>query len=321
MRIVALSEDVADDVGALMADEHRYVRDRGTPLPSSYVDAAACRAALVGLLSDGFSGFVATDGAVAVGVMCGRTFDDVGFVPAHGVAVAPQALDPTRIMVELFAELAPVLVAHGAVRVTVDHVDHGALATALLDLGFGRGSVFAVRGTDPIDVNAEVEVDVEVRIGTAADLDSIAALSHIEFLHRSAPPMYALDQTRSLAETRSAHERLLHDGAIHFLARRAGADVGLLTIERTSPAPRLCAAGAPYIGPTATDPDARRSGVGRALVHAAFEWANAGGHEMISVDFDAQNPLSRPFWLGNGFRPTGYRLRRTLAIPPSPTNA
>ena len=96
------------------------------------------------------------------------------------------------------------------------------------------------------------------------------------------------------------------------LARRAGRDVGLLTIEHTTPAPRLCATGTPYIGPTATDPDARRSGVGGALVAASIEWARAGGHDMISVDFDSQNPLSRPFWLGNGFHPTGHRLRRVL---------
>lgn len=309
MKIDALSEAV-DDVGVLMAREHQHALDRGVALTSRYLDAAACGAALVDLLSEGFSGFVARDGARAVGVMCGKTFDGVGFVPAHGVAVAPDARDSTRIMVELFAELAPVLVAQGARRFTIDHVDHEGLATALFDLGFGRGGVFAVRGTEPIDV----EPEIEVRVGTAADLDSIAALSHVEFMHRAVAPMYALDQARPLAETRSAHERLLREGAIHFLGRRAGADIGLLTIEHTSPAPRLCPSDAPYIGPTATVADARCSGVGRALVQAALQWASERDHDVISVDFDSQNPLSRPFWLGNGFRPTGYRLRRVIGI-------
>jgi GNAT superfamily N-acetyltransferase len=311
--IDALSGETVDDVAALIAREHRHARDRGVPLPVRYLDAAVCGAALRGLLSEGFSGFVAIQGALSVGVMCGRTLDGVGFVPAHGIAVDPGALDPSKVIIELFAELAPVLVADGARRVTVDHVDHERLAIALFDLGFGRGGVFAVRGTEPIDV----EPAVEVRVGSAPDLDSIAALSHVEFLHRSTPPMYAVDQRRSLADTRAAHEDLLHDGAVHLLARRGGRDVGLLTIEHTTPAPRLCAADSPYIGPTATDPNARLAGVGSALVSASLAWARARGHDMISVDFDSQNPLSRPFWLGKGFRPTGHRLRRVLTTQPT----
>ena len=309
MRIDVLSSNMVDDVAALIAREHRIVRDRGVPLPSNHLDPAACDAALRRLLSQGFSGFVARRGARAVGVMCGRTSDGVGFVPAHGVALDPGVPDASRVVAELFSELAPVLVADGAERFTVDHVDDESVACALFDLGFGRGGVFAVRGTDALDADAVVDV----RVGTAADLDSIAALSHIEFLHRSTPPMYAIAETRSLAETRDAHELLLHDGAIHLLGSRGGRDVGLLTIEHTSPAPRLCAASSPYIGATATDPEARGCGVGRALVGASLEWARAGGHQTISVDFDSRNLLSRPFWCGNGFRRTGYRLRRVLA--------
>jgi GNAT superfamily N-acetyltransferase len=57
-------------------------------------------------------------------------------------------------------------------------------------------------------------------------------------------------------------------------------------------------------------------GVGRSLLQAALQWARARDHASISVDFDSRNPLSRPFWLGNGFRPTGHRLRRVLATRP-----
>ena len=312
MRIDAISADIIDDVAALIAREHQDSCDRGVPLPSRSLDVDACGAALSGLLSEGFSGHVAIQGAQTVGVICGRTIGGVGFVPAHGVAVDPHVLDASRVMAELFAALAPVLISDGAVRVTVDHVDHESMATALFDLGFGRGGVFAVRGTDPMGDGPAAAA--EIRVGTADDLDSIAALSHVEYLYRSAPPMYALDQTRSFAETRAAHEQLLDDGAIHLLACRDGRDVGLLTIEHTSPAPRLCAASTPYIGPTATVPEARGSGVGRALVNASLAWARRHGHETISVDFDSRNPLSRPFWFGNGFRPTGYRLRRVLNV-------
>ena len=101
---------------------------------------------------------------------------------------------------------------------------------------------------------------------------------------------------------------------MHFLARREGDDVGLLTVELSSPAPRLCPQGQPYIGPTATHPDVRNQGIGRALVLVVLDWAESAGHETVSVDFDSANPLSRPFWLGLGFQPTGYRLRRSIDV-------
>jgi GNAT superfamily N-acetyltransferase len=58
--------------------------------------------------------------------------------------------------------------------------------------------------------------------------------------------------------------------------------------------------------------EARRRGVGQALVDAALTWAHDQGHEWVSVDFEAANPLSRPFWLGVGFNPTGYGLLRLI---------
>ena len=154
----------------------------------------------------------------------------------------------------------------------------------------------------------------DVRIATPDDLDSIAALSQIEFTHRSTPPIYAPTQPRTLAETRILHEQLFDDGAVHFLARRDGHDVGLLTVEFNSPAPRICPQGQPYIGPTATHPGVRNSGIGSALARVVLDWAKSAGHETVSVDFDSANPLSRPFWLGLGFLPTGYRLRRAIDV-------
>ena len=96
----------------------------------------------------------------------------------------------------------------------------------------------------------------------------------------------------------------MHEGgAVHLVATLDGRDVGLLTVELTSPVPRLCPDGQPYIGPTATLPGARGRGVGHALVDAALTWAYAHGYQWISVDFDTANPLSRPFWLNAGCRP------------------
>jgi GNAT superfamily N-acetyltransferase len=309
MLAVEVLDGVAiDQAATLVAREQVPARSHRPGLPVAYTDPERCRVALNELLADGYVGFVAHDERRCVGVMCGRTTDSVGFVPAHGLAVESDLDDSTAVVVGLLAQLASVLLRDGAVRFTIDHVDLHPLGAALNDAGFGRGSVFA---TQPAPTN-EPAVDVDVRIGTTDDLDAIAALSLVEFAHRSTSPIYAHPQPRTLAETRALHERLLAEGAVHFLARRDSSDVGLITVEFTSPAPRLCPNAQPYIGPTASHPSVRGQGIGHALVHRVMEWAHVNGHETVSVGFDSSNPLSRPFWLGLGFEPTGYRVRRMI---------
>jgi GNAT superfamily N-acetyltransferase len=292
----------------LVAREQTQARSHRPGLPAAYTDPERCRVALNELLADGYVGFVAHDEGRCMAVMCGRTTDSVGFVPAHGLAIDPDLVDSTAVVLRLLARLASVLLRDGALRFTIDHVDLDPLGAALNDAGFGRGGVFATQPARP----TEPAVDVDVRIGTTDDLDAIAALSQVEFGHRSTPPMYAPPQPRTLAEARALHERLLGDGAVHFLARRDSSDVGLVTVEFTSTAPRLCPNAQPYIGPTVTHPSVRGQGIGHALVHRVLEWAHVNGHETVSVDFDSSNPLSRPFWLGLGFEPTGYRVRRMI---------
>jgi len=119
-------------------------------------------------------------------------------------------------------------------------------------------------------------------------------------------------QTAPLADLIAEHRALREAGAVHLLATLDGHDVGLLTIEPTSPVPRLCPDGQPYIGPTATLPGARGQGVGHALVDTALTWAHDHGYQWVSVDFDTANPLSRPFWLHAGFRPAGYGVLRLI---------
>jgi len=296
------------EAAALVAREHAVARSRRPRMPAAYTEPEHCRVALEKLLADGCIGVVAHGGQRCVGLMCGRTNDAVGFVPAHGLAVDPDLADATAVVVGLFAELAPILIRDGAVRFAIDHVDLDPLGAAFHNIGFGRGSVFAARPAGP----TTTAIGVDIRIGTSDDLDSIAALSQIEFDHRSTPPIYATSTPRALNRTRELHERLLDDGAVHFLARRGGRDVGLLTLEFTSPAPRLCPNAGPHIGPTASHPAVRGEGIGRALVEVALDWADVGGHETVSVDFDSPNPLSRPFWLDLGFETMGYRVRRTI---------
>jgi GNAT superfamily N-acetyltransferase len=308
LNFLLLDQVTIDGAAALVAAEQVAARARRSRLPLVYADPRHCHVALEELLAADSVGFVAYDGHRCVGVICGRTIGSVGFVPTHGLAVDPDLEDSTAVVVGLLGELAPILLRDGAMRFTIDHVDLEPLGAALHNAGFGRWGVFATHAARP----TAAARDVDVRVGTFDDLDAIAALSQIELAHRSTPPIYAHPQLRTLAEARAAHERLLDDGAVHFLARTGNRDVGLVTVEFTTPAPRLCRTGEPYIGPTATHHSRRGRGVGRALVDAVLGWAHGCGHETVSVDFESSNPLSRPFWLGMGFQPVGYRVQRTI---------
>jgi hypothetical protein len=65
-----------------------------------------------------------------------------------------------------------------------------------------------------------------LEIGTAGSDHGRENVRQIEFLYRSRPPMYALDQIRSLANTRAARDGLLQAGAIHLLLAGEDAMVG-----------------------------------------------------------------------------------------------
>jgi GNAT superfamily N-acetyltransferase len=241
-------------------------------------------------------------------------------LPAEGFAAEPGLADPTGVLAAAFGELAAPLIADGVLRYYLLHTALAPLSEALSNLGFGRRSAYGVQAAAPRRRSSAVAV----RVAGADDLETVARLALVELQHRAEPAMFAPSQERPIADLVAEHRALRDNGAVHLVATLDGSDVGLLTIEPTSPVPRLCPDGQPYIGPTATVPDARGRGVGHALVDAALTWAYDHDYQWVSVDFDTANPLSRPFWLNAGFRLTGYGVlrlidrRRTASAPLHP---
>ncbi len=317
-----LDDSTIEAAGALVAREQTAARAVRPGLTESFVDADTCAAALRRLCDSGHTGAVATAGgrAVAVLAVVVREIPSIGRyarLPAEGCAVDPALADPTPPLATLFGELATPLVRAGVSRYYLLHADTPPVSEAVSNIGFGRDGCYAVRSVEPspsgVGSSSVGSAGVSVRVAGPADLETVARLALVEIRQRAAPPAFGDPADPPLPDLIEQHRVLRSDGAVHLLARVDGADVGLLTIEPTSPVPRLCPAGQPYIGSTATAPEARRRGVGRALVDAAVGWGRAHGHQCISVDFNTSNPLSRPFWLGAGFRPTGYGMLRVIA--------
>jgi GNAT superfamily N-acetyltransferase len=316
--IEALDGPTVERAGALVAGEQAAARRVRPELPAAFEDPGVCAAALQRLCDSGQHGLVATDHGRVVAVMAAAARENpaVGryaLLLAEGFAVDPDLTDPTGVLAAAFADLAGPLIARGVRRYYLLQTALPRLTEALSNLGFGRRSAYGIAPAAPRRGSSAVAV----RIAGAGDLETIARLALVELRHRSAPPMFAPRQDRPLANLIAEHHALREAGAIHLLATLDGRDAGLLTIELTSPVPRLCPDGQPYIGPTATLPAARGQGVGHALVDTALTWAHDHGYQQVSVDFDTANPLSRPFWLHAGFRPAGYGVLRLIDGPPA----
>jgi GNAT superfamily N-acetyltransferase len=312
-----LDDTTVERAGALVAREQAAARQVRPELPAAFEDAGACAAALQWLRDSGYRGLVVADRGRTVAVMTAKvratpTGGRYARLPPEGFAADPDLADPTGVLAAAFADLASPLIASGVLRFYLVHAALPRLSEALSNLGFGRAGVY---GIQPV-ATRRGSSGVAVRPAGAGDLDAVARLALVEIQHRSAPPMFNPAQDLSLADLAAEHGALREAGAVHFLAGLGGLDVGLLTVELTSPVPRLCPEGQPYIGPTATEPGARGRGVGRALVDAALTWASDHGYARISVDFETANPLSRPFWLNAGFRPAGYGVLRLIDRAP-----
>ena len=306
--VAALDDATIEAAGALVASEHRAARRAHPSLPLAWADPQVCTAALRRLLQTGHRGAVAVEGGRTLVVLTGTARGTYARLFAEGVAVAPDLADPTRLLVRAYGDLAPGWVARGLLWHAVDHVALPRLDEAWSNLGFGRHHVFA---TQPAVLRSN-PTNVQVRVADGGDLEVVARLALVEIDFRGTPPIYSPGGAQSVEALVEQHLALREAGATHLVAALDGRDVGLLTIELTSPAPRLCPEGQPYIGPTATLAEARGQGVGRALVDTALTWAHNRGYQWVSVDFESANPLSRSFWLGNGFRPTGYCVVRAI---------
>jgi GNAT superfamily N-acetyltransferase len=61
-----------------------------------------------------------------------------------------------------------------------------------------------------------------------------------------------------------------------------------------------------------TEPDARGSGIGRALTAHVLAWAHSAGIPTMVTDWRMTNLLASRFWPKRGFRTTFLRLYRSI---------
>jgi len=307
--LVALESVGTEQLADILAARQRDFARARPGVSRRFTDASAAAALIAS--SPAELGIAArdTDGRL-LGWLSGSASGTFGFFSSAQHAIVDSWPDPTGLYGHMYAVLATEWRSDGVTVHDIEIPAIPALEQAWFDLGFGRRTCFAARFTgDPFAAGSR---NVRVRVAQEEDLDTIARIALVEAEFRNKPPLFAQQGELRLDDFRSAHMEFFRSGAVHFLARLDGRDVGLLTLERESPAPLLTEDDAPFIGPTAVDPQVRGAGIGHALVAAVVKWCQDVGAQWVGVSFNTPNLLSRPFWLGCGFEPTGWKLARRL---------
>ncbi len=324
-QLVPLTADHVDAAGALLAARHAAQRSSCPLLPAGPEDPAVAATLVAGTLRF-CDGVAALDGAGRLGGFLAG-FEQAPepsspmarYLPARasvmlvqGHAVAIDAA-PGPLYNQLFGALAASRLDDGI----IDHVVHVPTLTpeveaAWVALGFGRTSAVAVRDLAP--TGRPRAAGVEVRVATPDELDAVERLVDEEARHHAGSPIfrpYVRDATRAAVRAELA-EQLARDDHAVLVARRAGVDVGVLTVGPPVGSPLYIPDGAAYIAATAVIPDERGGGVGATLADAAFDWCRDHGHRAACLHFATANRSSSAFWPGIGFVPAMAHLRRRL---------
>lgn len=214
-------------------------------------------------------------------------------------------------------ELARDLYAHAAQRWVDDgHTRHGLYIPASepdqidawFRLCFGASGVTAAREVAP----EPFESRVAVRNGTPDDLEEAARLDREMARSMEPAPSFSGRELESEADTVEEWRDTWDDDLfVHFVAELEGRAIGHLVLYRGREGLRI-PAGSIDLAAASTEPEARGSGVGRALTAHALAWAQAADYRSMTADWRTTNLLASRFWPKRGFRPTFLRMYRSI---------
>ena len=169
-------------------------------------------------------------------------------------------------------------------------------------LGFGQEQVHAERATNA-DPPPRRE-GLSVRRATTADLELLLDLGRTLAEHQVGPPVWSGLALPEREAHREDWAEFIADDFV-YVVTLGDEPVGYTGMFEAEP-------GVIELSVAGTVPAARGRGAGLALVEHALHEAHENGYETCRLDFRSTNLLASRFWLGRGFRPTHYRLRRDV---------
>ena len=307
LEIQPFSDDHLEPAAELLSERHRRHRETEPLLPELSNPLAAVEA---DWRADDASGVFASRGGEPVGYLIAAPAAMAG-TSWMRVWIGGQAIrgdrDPMR---DLYAAAAQRWVDEGHTRHAVFAPSHDAeLVDAWFRLSFGASAIFAIRET-----GAEEGFDggVTIRPGTPDDFPDAARLEIAMSESMVPAPSFSGIVTQShdevLAEWREDGDS---DDYEFFVAERNGRIVGHTLLYYRPPDLRVPERSIDLAQVT-TEPEARGTGVGRAMTAHVLRWAHEHGHSVMTTDWRMTNLYASRFWPKRGFRATFLRLYRSI---------
>jgi GNAT superfamily N-acetyltransferase len=300
--VVPFSDEHLEAAAALLAARHARHREAEPLLPDL---ADALSAVEREWREEGASGVFARTGYLIGSpqtVSNGPTWMRVGI---GGHAVDGEA----ETVRDLYAAAAKRWVAEG-------HAMHAAFVpshdTELLDawfrLSFGASAVLATRetsGEEPYDGG------VTIRDGTRDDYAETARLELEMFASMQPSPSFSDVPLQTHDEVLAEWTEDDADEYELFVAERGGRVVGHILLYRRPPDLRVPESSID-LAQASTEPEARGTGVGRALTSHVIRWADEHAYPVMTTDWRMTNLWASRFWPKRGFRTTFLRLYRSI---------
>jgi GNAT superfamily N-acetyltransferase len=303
LEIVPFGDAHLDDAAALLAARHSRHREAEPLLPDGLDFRAEVEREW---RQEGASGVFAGD-AFVIGAA-----SEVAGISWLRVGVAGQAIEGDRErMRDLYAAAAQRWVDEDHTKQVIFVPSHDReLVDAWFRLGFGGSATLALRETGP--ETASFDGNVEIRRGTPDDFGEAARLEReLSSAMRPSPsfsdlPLQSLEEIE--AEWREDEDA---DKYELFVAERDGRIVGHTLLYRRPPDLRV-RRDSIDLAQASTEPEARGTGVGRALTEHVIRWAHEHGHPVMTTDWRLTNLWASRFWPRRGFRVAFLRLYRSI---------
>ena len=302
LEIVPFSDAHLDDAAALLAARHARHREVEPLLP----DGLDFRAEIEKeWLQEGASGVFAGDAYVI-----GATSEFAG-ISWLRVGIAGQAIEGDRErMRDLYAAAAQRWVDEGHTKqaVFVPSYDQE-LVDAWFRLGFGGSATLAMRETGPEE---PFETGVEIRRGTPDDFGEAARLERELSAAMQPSPSFSGLPLQSVDEIETEwREDEGSDKYELFVAERDGRVVGHILLYQRPHDLRVPRESID-LAQASTEPEARGTGVGRALTAYVLRWAYEHDRPVMTTDWRLTNLWASRFWPKRGFRVAFLRVYRSI---------
>ncbi len=314
-----------DAAASLLAERHVRDRERDPRFPAAYEIPPACRPLIEeALAADGARGVAAaSDGeivgfAVMAPFLAQPTHMTAAFFPARCTnlgytAHASKSGMEHDVYREMYAALSGPFVAQGFFDHNVYIAPRDkAVEEAFVSLGFGRTLTAAMRGVEPVDVGAS---SLELDAAAGEDAPVIFALNDELNAHHARAPIFWPHLHETSASSHEFQRDLLNDPKknAHWVAYEDGRPIGMNTFMPPFwLAPTITPEKTIYLYQGVVSEDARRGGVGKAILAKGIDWAREQGYEHVALHFAAPNVAGARFWRSNGFAPIEHRMTRHI---------